>query len=71
MRYHVELAGLLDAQRDSRAVEANLERVAAQRPAHEGELGPFDEAQYHQALDGGIGGIDRVDTGRFTRFEIR
>jgi hypothetical protein len=62
---------LLVAQRNGCAVDPDLERVAAERPAQEHELGTFDEAEHHQPLDGGIGGFDRFDTGAITGLEIR
>jgi hypothetical protein len=71
VRHHVESPRLLVAQRDGRAVDADLERVASERPAHELDLGPFDEAEHHQPLDSGIGGFDRFDTGTITGLEIR
>ena len=70
VRHHVESARLLVAQRNRGTVDANLERVAAERPAQEHNLGPFDEAEHHQALNGGIGGVDRFDPGAITGLEI-
>jgi hypothetical protein len=70
MCHHLKSACLLVTQRDGCAVKANFEWIAAQRPADERELGPFDQAQNHQPLDGGIGGVDRLDTGNITGFQI-
>jgi hypothetical protein len=70
MCHYLEPACLLDAQRDGGAVEANLEWIATERPADERELGPFDQSQDHQPLDGRIGGVDRLDTGNVTGFEV-
>jgi hypothetical protein len=67
----VETARLLVAQRDRGTVDANLERVAAERPAQEQDLGPFDEAEHHQALNGWIGSLDRFDPSTITWLEIR
>jgi hypothetical protein len=71
MGHHLKAACLLYAQRDRCAVQPYLERVATERPAHERELGPFDQSQHHQPLDGRIGGVDRLDTGYITGFEVR
>jgi hypothetical protein len=71
MGHHVKSACLLGAQGDGRAVQANLEGVPAQRPAHEGELGPFDEPQDHQPLNGRVRGVDRLDPGGITGFQVR
>ncbi len=49
----------------------DLERIAAERPAQEQHLGSLDEAEHHQALYGGIGGLDRFDTSTITGHEIR
>ena len=70
-RHDVEPARLLVAQRDRGSVNPDLERVASERPAHEHDLRPLDEAEHHQALNGGIGGLDRFDTGAITGLEIR
>jgi hypothetical protein len=67
----VESPRLLLAQRDGGTVDADLERVASERPAHEEDLGPFDEAEHHQPLDGWIRGLDRFDTGAITGLQIR
>jgi hypothetical protein len=67
----MESARLLVAQRDRGTVDPDLERVAAERPAQEHDLGPFDEAEHHQPLDGGIGGLDRFDAGTITGLEVR
>jgi hypothetical protein len=67
----VESPRLLVAQRDRGTVDPDLERVAAERPAQEHDLGPFDEAEHHQPLNRGIGGLDRFDTGTITGLEIR
>jgi hypothetical protein len=67
----VEPPRLLVAQRNRGAVDADLDRVAAERPAQEHDLGPFDEAEHHQPLNGGIGGLDGFDTGAITGLEIR
>jgi hypothetical protein len=67
----VESARLLVAQRDCGTVNSNLERVATERPTQEQDLGPFDEAEHHQALNGGIGGLDRFDPSTITGLEIR
>jgi hypothetical protein len=71
IRHHPKSARLLVAQRDRGAVDPDLERVAAERPAQEQDLGPFDETEHHQALNGGIGGLDRFDPGTITGLEIR
>ena len=68
--HHVESPRLLVAQRDRGTVDPNLERVASERPAHEHDLGPFDEAEHHQPLDGGICGFDRFDKGAIAGLEI-
>jgi hypothetical protein len=70
MRHHVKSARLLGAQGDRGAVEPDLERVAAQGSAQERELGAFDEAEHHQALDGRIGGLDRFDADAITGLEV-
>lgn len=66
----MEPARLLVAQRDRGAVDSDLERVATERPTQEQDLGPFDEAEHHQALNGGIGGLDRFDPSTITGLEI-
>jgi hypothetical protein len=71
IRHNFESPRLLVAQRYRGAVDADLEGVAPEGPAQEHELGPFDEAKHHQALDSGIGGVDRFDTRTITRLEIR
>jgi hypothetical protein len=63
--------GLVRAQRDRGAVEANLERIATERAAQEYELGAFDEAEHHQPLHGRIRSLDRLDPGAVTGLEIR
>jgi hypothetical protein len=68
---HVKAARLLFAQRDCGAVNPNLERIAAERPTQEHDLGPFDEAEHHQPLNGRIGSLDRFDTGTITGLEVR
>jgi hypothetical protein len=60
------MPGLFGAQRDRSAINPDLEGVAPERSAHEGELGPLDEAEHHQPLDGRIGGLDRIDAGAIT-----
>jgi hypothetical protein len=67
---HAEVTRLLLAQRDRRTIELELERIAAERPTHKRELGAFDEAEHHQALDGGIGRLDGFDADAITGFEI-
>ena len=66
----MESPRLLVTQRDRSTVDADLERVASERPAHELDLGPFDEAEHHQSLDGGIRGFDRFDTGAVAGLQI-
>jgi hypothetical protein len=70
IRDHMKAPRLLVAQRNGCAVDPDLERVAAERPAQEHELGAFDEPEHHQALDGGIRGLDRFDPGAVTGLEI-
>jgi hypothetical protein len=67
----VKAPGLRIAQRDRGTVNPDFERVAAERPAQERELGALDQAEHHQPLDGWIGGLDRFDTGAITGLEIR
>jgi hypothetical protein len=71
MRHHVKTASLLVAQRDRGTVDANLEGISPERSAQEGELGPFDEAENHQPLNGRVGGLDRFDKGAITGLQIR
>jgi hypothetical protein len=66
----VESPGLLVAQRNSGTVDADLEGIAPERSAQEHELGPFDETQDHQPLNGRIGGLDRIDSGAITGLEV-
>jgi hypothetical protein len=69
--HHLKSPGLLVAQRDRGAIDPDLEGVAPERSAQESELGPLDEAENHQPLDGWIGGLDRFDSGAITGLEIR
>jgi hypothetical protein len=62
----VESPGLLVAQGDGGAIDSDLERIPAERTAQESELRPLDETEHHQALDGGIGGLDRLDASAIT-----
>jgi hypothetical protein len=71
MRHHVKTASLLVAQRDGSTVDAYLEGIAPEGTAQESELGPFDEAENHQPLDGRVGGLDRFDKGAITWLQIR
>jgi hypothetical protein len=66
----VESARLLFAQRERGPVDPDLERVAPERPPQEHDLGPFDEAEHHQPLNGRIGSLDRFDTGTITGLEV-
>jgi hypothetical protein len=60
-RAHLELLRLRAPQRDSRTVDAKLERIAAERRPQERELGALNETEHHEALHGGIGRLDRID----------
>ena len=71
IRHHLESPRLLLTQRDRRTVDPDLERVAPERPAQKYQLGPLDEPEHHQPLDGRIGGLDRFDKGAITGLEIR
>jgi hypothetical protein len=71
MRHHVKATRLRLAQRDGSAIDADLEGIAPERSAQEGELGPLDEAEDHQPLDGRVGGLDRFDTGAITGLQVR
>jgi hypothetical protein len=62
---------LLAAQRDRGAIDSKLERIAAQGRTEKRELRALDEAEHHQALDGGILGIDRLDANAITGLEVR
>jgi len=57
----MEALRLRAPQRDRCAVDTEFERITAERAAQEGHLGPFDEAEHHQALHRGIGSVDRID----------
>jgi len=61
---------LLASQRDGRTIEPKLERIATERAAQECDLGPLDEAENHEALDGRIGSIDRVDPNELAGLEV-
>jgi hypothetical protein len=62
---------LLVTERDRCTVDADLERVAAERTAQEHDLGSFDEAEHHQPLDGRVGSLDRFDPGSITGLQVR
>jgi len=57
----VKALRLRTPQRNRRAINAKLERIAPERATQERHLGSLDEAKHHEALHRGIGGIDRVD----------
>jgi hypothetical protein len=55
------MPSLLAPQRDRRAVDTKLERIAAERAPEVPELGALNEAEHHEPLNGGPFGIDRLD----------
>jgi hypothetical protein len=66
-----EMPRLLASQRDRGAVDPKLERIAAQRAAQKREFRTLDEAEHHEALDGGILGVDRLDASAITGLQVR
>jgi hypothetical protein len=60
-RGHGESLGLLATKRDGVAEDPEFDRVTAYGAAGQFDLGPLDEAQYHQPLNDGIRRINIVD----------
>lgn len=61
---------LLASQRDRCAVDPKLERVAPEGAPEKGELRTLYEPKHHQALYGGVLGIDGLDADEVTRLQI-
>jgi hypothetical protein len=69
-RAHSEPLRLLATQRDRRAVDPKLERIAAERRTQKRELGTLYEAKHHEPLHGSIGSVDRLDAHAVAGFQI-
>jgi hypothetical protein len=69
--FDAEMLRLLAPQRDRGTVDPKLERIPAQGAAEKRELRTLDEAEHHEALDGGILGVDRLDPNAITGLQVR
>jgi hypothetical protein len=67
----VEMSGLLAPQRDRGAVDPKLERIPAEGAPEKRELRALDETEHHEALDGGVLSIDRLDANEITGLQVR